>query len=174
LSETDIREYVKRRKISGGTRSEAGRRDRDTFASLKKTCRKLSVSFWVTCTTAFANSPRFRLWPRSSKLVLRHPESHDRHGFLRSYLKRAGMRLLREIFDNGCWRMDVALCLKSGIPFLSVVTTAHSLAPFQDLPQERGSLRRLASATPADTRIIRICVNSFCRAWNASRISFNN
>jgi hypothetical protein len=46
LSEGDIREYVKRRKISGGTRSEEGRRGRDTFASLKKTCRKLKVSFW--------------------------------------------------------------------------------------------------------------------------------
>jgi hypothetical protein len=44
--ESDIREYVKRRKISGGTRSEAGRRCRDTFASLKKTCRKLGVRFW--------------------------------------------------------------------------------------------------------------------------------
>jgi len=47
LSEGDIREYVKRRKISGGTRSEAGRKGRDTFASLKKTCRKLGVSFWA-------------------------------------------------------------------------------------------------------------------------------
>jgi hypothetical protein len=46
LSEGDIREYVKRRKISGGTRSDDGRRSRDTFASLKKTCRKLGVSFW--------------------------------------------------------------------------------------------------------------------------------
>lgn len=44
--ESDIREFVKRRKISGGTRSDAGRRCRDTFASLKKTCRKLGVSFW--------------------------------------------------------------------------------------------------------------------------------
>src|SRR5829696_3543937 len=34
-------------KISGSTRSEAGRRCRDTFASLKKTCRKLGVSFWA-------------------------------------------------------------------------------------------------------------------------------
>jgi hypothetical protein len=46
LSETDIREYVKKRKVSGGTRSELGRRCRDTFASLKKTCRKLGQSFW--------------------------------------------------------------------------------------------------------------------------------
>jgi hypothetical protein len=44
--ESDIREFVKRRKISGGTRSEAGRRCRDTFASLKKTCRKLGLRFW--------------------------------------------------------------------------------------------------------------------------------
>jgi hypothetical protein len=45
-SETDIRDYVKKRKISGGTRSEEGRRCRDTFISLKKTCRKLGISFW--------------------------------------------------------------------------------------------------------------------------------
>jgi hypothetical protein len=44
--ESDIREFVKRRKISGGTRNEEGRRCRDTFASLKKTCRKLGVCFW--------------------------------------------------------------------------------------------------------------------------------
>jgi transposase IS66 family protein len=44
--ESDIRDFVKRRKISGGTRSAAGRRCRDTFASLKKTCRKLGVRFW--------------------------------------------------------------------------------------------------------------------------------
>ena len=45
-SERDIREYVKRRKISAGTRSENGKKARDTFLSLKKTCRKLGVSFW--------------------------------------------------------------------------------------------------------------------------------
>jgi hypothetical protein len=45
--ESDIREYVKKRKISGSTRSDEGRRCRDTFASLKKTCRKLGVSFWA-------------------------------------------------------------------------------------------------------------------------------
>jgi hypothetical protein len=45
-SERDIREYVKKRKISGSTRSQSGRRCRDTFASLKKTCRKLGISFW--------------------------------------------------------------------------------------------------------------------------------
>jgi hypothetical protein len=44
--ESDIRDFVKRRKISGGTRSHAGRRCRDTFASLKKTCRKLGIRFW--------------------------------------------------------------------------------------------------------------------------------
>jgi hypothetical protein len=44
--ESDIREYVKKRKISGSTRSAAGRRCRDTFTSLKKTCRKLGVNFW--------------------------------------------------------------------------------------------------------------------------------
>jgi len=45
-SESDIRDYVKKRKVSGGTRSDNGRRCRDTFTSLKKTCRKLGISFW--------------------------------------------------------------------------------------------------------------------------------
>jgi hypothetical protein len=46
LSESDIRDFVKKRKISGSTRSDAGRKARDTFASLKKTCRKHGISFW--------------------------------------------------------------------------------------------------------------------------------
>lgn len=45
-SENDLRDRVKKRKISAGTRSAAGRRCRDTFASLKKTCRKQGLSFW--------------------------------------------------------------------------------------------------------------------------------
>jgi hypothetical protein len=45
-AENAIREYVKKRKICGSTRSESGRQCRDTFTSLKKTCRKLGVSFW--------------------------------------------------------------------------------------------------------------------------------
>jgi hypothetical protein len=44
--ERDIREYTKRRKISGSTRSDEGRRARDTFASLKKTCMKLGIAFY--------------------------------------------------------------------------------------------------------------------------------
>lgn len=46
LSENDIRDYVKKRKISATTRSEDGRQARDTFLSLKKTCQKLGISFW--------------------------------------------------------------------------------------------------------------------------------
>ena len=45
-SENDIRCQVTRRKISGGTRSQAGRDCRDAFLSLMKTCDKLDVSFW--------------------------------------------------------------------------------------------------------------------------------
>jgi Transposase IS66 family len=47
LSEGHVRDYVKKRKISGSTRSTPGRRARDTFASLKKTCRRLGVNFWA-------------------------------------------------------------------------------------------------------------------------------
>jgi hypothetical protein len=45
-SENDIRAQVTRRKISGGTRSEAGRACRDAFLGLLKTCQKLGISFW--------------------------------------------------------------------------------------------------------------------------------
>ena len=45
-AEGDIREFVTKRKVSGGTRSQDGKKSRDTFLSLKKTCRKLGVSFW--------------------------------------------------------------------------------------------------------------------------------
>jgi transposase IS66 family protein len=45
-SENDIRCQVIRRKISGGTRSQAGRACRDTFLGLMKTCQKLRLSFW--------------------------------------------------------------------------------------------------------------------------------
>jgi hypothetical protein len=48
LSEGHVRDYVKKRKISGSTRSASGRRARDTFASLTKTCRRLGVNFWAS------------------------------------------------------------------------------------------------------------------------------
>jgi hypothetical protein len=45
-SENDIRCHVTRRKLSGGTRSDAGRDCRDAFLGLAKTCAKQGVAFW--------------------------------------------------------------------------------------------------------------------------------
>src|SRR5487761_2751439 len=45
-SERDIRAYVTKRKVSGGTRSDAGRDCRDAFLGLAKTCTKLGIAFW--------------------------------------------------------------------------------------------------------------------------------
>jgi type II secretory pathway pseudopilin PulG len=45
-SERDLRPQVIKRKISGGTRSHAGRTCRDAFLGLLLTCQKLGVSFW--------------------------------------------------------------------------------------------------------------------------------
>jgi Transposase IS66 family len=45
-SERDLRPRVIKRKISGGTRSEAGRACRDAFLGLLLTCAKLGLSFW--------------------------------------------------------------------------------------------------------------------------------
>jgi hypothetical protein len=44
-SETDARSAVTKRKVSGGTRSDEGKDVRDTFLSLKQTCRKLGINF---------------------------------------------------------------------------------------------------------------------------------
>ncbi|KRD56754.1 transposase [Ensifer sp. Root278] len=45
-SENDLRSFVTKRKISGGTMSRDGRVARDTMLGLMKTCRKLGLSFW--------------------------------------------------------------------------------------------------------------------------------
>ena len=67
LSERQIREYVKRRKISGGTRSELGRKCRDTFASLKKTCKQHGISFGNYLKDRLAGA---NLIPRLGHLIL--------------------------------------------------------------------------------------------------------
>ena len=45
-SENDIRCQVTKRKVSAGTRSDAGRDCRDAFLGLGKTCAKLGIAFW--------------------------------------------------------------------------------------------------------------------------------
>jgi len=46
-SESDIREFVIIRMISGATKNNYGLLGRDTFASLKKTAQKHQISFWA-------------------------------------------------------------------------------------------------------------------------------
>lgn len=70
LSENDIREYVKRRKVSGSTRSDEGRECRDTFTSLKKTCRKLGLSFWKYLSDRITNKHEIPLLPELVKARL--------------------------------------------------------------------------------------------------------
>lgn len=45
-SENDIRAFVTKRKISGGTVSEKGRQTRDAMLGLAKTCKKLKIPFF--------------------------------------------------------------------------------------------------------------------------------
>lgn len=68
-AENAIREYVKKRKISGSTRSGLGRRARDTFTSLKKTCRKLGISYWQYLGDRIENIGFF---PALSQLIKEH------------------------------------------------------------------------------------------------------
>ena len=45
--ERAFRDWATKRKISAGTRGELGQRCRDTFMSLKATCKKLGIRFWA-------------------------------------------------------------------------------------------------------------------------------
>jgi len=71
LSESDIREYVKKRKICGSAGSPSGRTCRDTFASIKKTCRKSGVSFRACLTDRVENKMQI---PLLSALIKRKIE----------------------------------------------------------------------------------------------------
>ena|SRR3990170_3414328 len=64
--ERDIREYVKRRKISGSTRSNEGRQARDTFTSLKKTCMKLKINFYDYLKDRLSNAKKI---PKLTELI---------------------------------------------------------------------------------------------------------
>jgi len=59
-SERDIREYVKKRKISGSTRSDDGKQARDTFTSLKKTCMKLKICFYDYLKDRLSNTQKIQ------------------------------------------------------------------------------------------------------------------
>lgn len=65
-SEGAIRDHVKKHKVSGGTRSDLGQQCRDTFSSLKKTCRKLGISFWQYLNDRISYSDRI---PPLSELI---------------------------------------------------------------------------------------------------------
>ena len=67
-SESDIREVVKKRKISFGTQSFAGRQCRDTFISLKKTCKKQGFSFWEYLLDRVTDSQQIK--PLSQLIIL--------------------------------------------------------------------------------------------------------
>jgi hypothetical protein len=62
-AESDIREVVTRRKISGTTRHDLGRQARDTFIGLQKTCRKLGFSFWQYLTSRLKHNDAIPFLP---------------------------------------------------------------------------------------------------------------
>ncbi len=55
--EGQIRAFVTKRKVSGGTRGDIGRQTRDTFLGLAKTCAKLGLSFWGYLGDRFGITP---------------------------------------------------------------------------------------------------------------------
>jgi hypothetical protein len=67
-SENDIRCQVIRRKVSAGTRSDAGRDCRDAFLGLAKTCAKQGIAFWdyLGCRLSV---PNYVLVPPLAELV---------------------------------------------------------------------------------------------------------
>jgi hypothetical protein len=82
-SENDIRCQVTKRKVSGGTRSDAGRDCRDAFLGVAKTCTKLKIAFWdyLDARSAVPGQPEIPYLPN----IVRHRCSSDRHRFGPSY-----------------------------------------------------------------------------------------
>lgn len=56
-SERDIRRVVKFRDVSGGTKSEAGKRFRDGLMTLKQTCYRIGCNFWEYLRSWFREEP---------------------------------------------------------------------------------------------------------------------
>lgn len=56
-SEQDIRRVVKFRDVSGGTKSEEGKKFRDGLMTLKQTCYRLSLNFWEYLRSWFREDP---------------------------------------------------------------------------------------------------------------------
>lgn len=73
-TETDAREMVVKRKISGGTRSEEGQKCRDTFVSIKKTCVKLEICFLGFLRDRIG---RFFEIPRLAKIIVARSAGHS-------------------------------------------------------------------------------------------------
>ena len=71
-SENDLRAWVIKRKISGGTMSADGRVARDVMLGLLKTCRKLGLSFFTYLGDRLGLNPD---QPRSAARRPRHPSS---------------------------------------------------------------------------------------------------
>jgi len=99
-SENDIRCYVTRRKLSGGTRSDLGRDCRDAFLGLAKTCAKLKISFWDYLADRLI-VPGAQIIPHLPKSSSPEPNCPDRHHFCPSYpleaaIPTGGQRLFRK------------------------------------------------------------------------------
>ena len=56
-SEQSIREMVKRRDVSGSTKSVEGQKFRDGLATIKQTCRKLGLSLYSFMRQYFDDGP---------------------------------------------------------------------------------------------------------------------
>ncbi|PJR12768.1 hypothetical protein CEJ86_24585 [Sinorhizobium meliloti] len=69
-SENDIRSFVTRRKISGGTMSLNGRIARDVMLGLMKTCQKLGISFYHFLGDRLGLGSPGRPMPPLSQLVM--------------------------------------------------------------------------------------------------------
>ena len=72
-SENDLRAWVIKRKISGGTMSADGRVARDVMLGLSKTCRKLGLSFFTLSRGPARTEPRSARIPAARRPC--HPSS---------------------------------------------------------------------------------------------------
>jgi hypothetical protein len=78
--ESQIRAFVTKRKVSGGTRSDLGRQTRDAVLGLLKTCTKLKIAFWDYLGDRFGITPG--TVPPLAEIIRSRTEEH-KHTILR-------------------------------------------------------------------------------------------
>ena len=102
---------VVKRKVSGGTRSDIGRKCRDTFISLKKTCFKLDIAF-----LGYLEDRTKKLFniSRLAEIIASRAAMRSKH-FYSNFLSQLYEQLQKSLGDASQNGLKVDVCVAQGL-----------------------------------------------------------